>query len=62
MAELGAGPQRSGDIADELDRKVTSLRPVRSKLISKGVIWSPSHGDPARTGGPPDHGGPDDGD
>jgi hypothetical protein len=49
MAELGTGPHRSGDIADELDRNVTSLGPTRSQLISKGMIWSPSHGDTAFT-------------
>lgn len=49
MAELGPGPHRSGDIADVLDRKVTSLGPVRSKLIAKGMVWSPSHGDTAFT-------------
>ena len=49
MAQLGPGPHRSGDIADALQRKVTSLGPVRSKLIEKGMIWSPSHGDTAFT-------------
>ena len=49
MAELGPGPHRSGDIAEELDRKVTSLGPVRSKMIEKGMAWSPSHGDTAFT-------------
>jgi len=49
MAELGAGPHRSGDIANVLQREVTSLGPVRSKLISKGMIWSPNHGDTAFT-------------
>lgn len=49
MAELGAGPHRSGDIAEELKRKVNSLAPVRSKLIHKGMVWSPSHGDTAFT-------------
>lgn len=49
MAELGPGPHRSGDIATELDRTVTSLGPVRAKLISKGMIWSPAHGDTAFT-------------
>jgi hypothetical protein len=49
MAELGPGPHRSGDIADVLDRKVTSLGPTRSQLIAKGMIWSPSHGDTAFT-------------
>ena len=49
MAELGPGPHRSGDIAAELDRVVSSLGPVRSQLIVKGMIWSPNHGDTAFT-------------
>ena len=50
MAELGTGPHRSGDIVTELDRTVTSLGPVRAKLISKGMVWSPAHGDTALHG------------
>ncbi len=49
MAQLGPGPHRSGDIAWELNREVTSLGPTRSQLIWKGMIWSPSHGDTAFT-------------
>ncbi|MCK6450792.1 MAG: ATP-binding protein [Alphaproteobacteria bacterium] len=49
MAALGPGPHRSGDIADQLGREVTSLGPTRSQLIVKGMIWSPSHGDTAFT-------------
>jgi AAA ATPase domain len=49
MSELGPGPHRSGDIADVLSREVTSLGPTRSQLITKGMIWSPSHGDTAFT-------------
>jgi len=49
MAELGSGPHRSGDIARILKREVTSLGPTRSQLISKGMVWSPSHGDTAFT-------------
>ncbi len=49
MAELGAGPHRSGDIAGALGREVTSLGPTRSQSIAKGMIWSPSHGDTAFT-------------
>jgi hypothetical protein len=49
MAALGAGPHRSGDIAEEIDRTSTSLAPTRSQLIAKGMIWSPSHGDTAFT-------------
>jgi len=49
MAELGPGPHRSGDIAACYPAKVTSLAPTRSSLISKGMIWSPNHGDTAYT-------------
>ena len=49
MAELGSGPHRSGDIADCLKKKVNELGPVRSSLITKGMIWSPNHGDTAFT-------------
>jgi hypothetical protein len=49
MAELGPGPHRSGDIAEQLKRAVTSLAPTRGQLIAKGMIWSPNHGDTAFT-------------
>lgn len=49
MAELGPGPHRSGDIAEQLARAVQSLGPTRSNLIAKGMIWSPNHGDTAFT-------------
>jgi hypothetical protein len=49
MAALGPGPHRSGDIAESLGRDVQSLGPIRSKLIDKGMIWSPHHGDTAFT-------------
>lgn len=49
MAELGPGPHRSGDIAAVLQRHVTSLGPIRSQLIAKGMVWSPQHGDTAFT-------------
>ena len=49
MAELGAGPHRSGDISAQLGRGVNALGPIRSQLIRKGMIWSPKHGDTAFT-------------
>lgn len=49
MAEMGPGPHRSGDVAEQLGRGVTSLGPTRSQLIAKGMVWSPSHGDTAFT-------------
>ena len=49
MASLGAGPHRSGDIAAALGRSISTLGMVRSSLINKGMVWSPSHGDTAFT-------------
>jgi hypothetical protein len=49
MAALGSGPHRTGDIADTLGVKVTSLGPVRAKLIKKGMVYSPAHGEMAFT-------------
>ncbi len=49
MAQLGPGPQRTGDVADMLGAKITTLGPVRAKLIKKGMIYSPAHGELAFT-------------
>ena len=49
MAGLGPGAQRTGDIADALKVTVNGLGPVRAKLIKKGMIYSPAHGDMAFT-------------
>ncbi len=49
MADLGAGPHRSGDIATKLGVKVESVAPRRSGLIKKGMLYSPAHGDTAFT-------------
>ena len=49
MAELGPGPHRSGDIAAQLGVRTESVAPRRSNLISKGMIYSPAHGDTAFT-------------
>jgi hypothetical protein len=49
MAELGPGPHRTGAIAQQAGVKVTSLGPVRARLIRKGMIYSPAHGDLAFT-------------
>jgi len=45
LAKLGAGNQRSGDIAEELGVKAQSVAPIRSSLIKKGMIYSPQYGD-----------------
>lgn len=49
MAQLGAGSHRTGDIAATLGVSVKGIGPVRSKLIRKGMIYSPAHGDMAFT-------------
>lgn len=49
MAELGSGPHRSGDVANMLGVQVSSLGPVRAKLIQKGMVYSPAHGEIAFT-------------
>ncbi|MFO0828667.1 MAG: ATP-binding protein [Phycisphaerales bacterium] len=44
FAELGAGPHRTSDVAEELGLEVQSTGPVRANLIKKGMIYSPAHG------------------
>lgn len=45
MADLGKGPYPIADVADKMGLKVGSLSPRRAKLIHKGMIYSPTHGD-----------------
>jgi hypothetical protein len=49
MASLGPGPQRTAAIAESLSVKISALGPVRAKLIRKGMIYSPAHGEMAFT-------------
>lgn len=49
MAELGPGPHRSGDIAEAMGRTARAFGPVRSSLITKGMLYSPNYGDTAFT-------------
>ncbi len=49
MAELGAGPYRTADVADKMGVKITTLGPARASLLKKGMVYSPSHGDMAFT-------------
>ena len=45
MAALGDAPYRSGDIAAKLGRAgPQNVAPIRSRLIEKGLIFSPSYG------------------
>ncbi len=49
LAELGPLPQRSGDIAEKMGKKVNAVGPLRDGLIKKGMLYSPAHGDTAFT-------------
>ena len=49
LAELGDGPQKSGDVARLLGAEHQSVAPFRAKLIEKGMAYSPSYGDVAFT-------------
>jgi hypothetical protein len=45
LADLGPGPHRSGDVAQAMGLKTTSVGPTRGKLIKKGMVYAPAHGD-----------------
>ena len=45
MAGLGSGPYRSTEVATALGRKLSALGPRRARIIAKGVIYSPGHGE-----------------
>jgi len=49
MAALGPGTWRAGEIAERLHVRPTSVAPLRSGLIGKGMIYSPQHGETAFT-------------
>lgn len=44
MAELGPDPQLAGAVADLLGRSSQQCGPTRSKLIEKGLLYTPEHG------------------
>jgi hypothetical protein len=45
MAELGAGPYKTKDIASFFKKASASFGPVRDALIKKGMIFSPKYGE-----------------
>lgn len=49
MAEINSPAPRSGDIAAAMKKEVNQVGPLRQSLISKGMIYSPAHGDTAFT-------------
>jgi hypothetical protein len=44
MAELGPEPQQAKDVAVLLDRTSEQMGPTRSRLIDKGLLYTPGHG------------------
>jgi hypothetical protein len=44
MAELGPEPQQAKDVAALLGRTSEQLGPTRSRLIEKGLLYTPGHG------------------
>ena len=44
MAELGSEPQRASDVARVLRRTSNQLGPTRSRLIEKGLLYTPGFG------------------
>ena len=44
MAELGAGPHKSGDVARVLGKTVNQVGPVRSQVIAKGMAYGGQYG------------------
>jgi hypothetical protein len=44
MAELGADPQKASDVARVLHRTSEQLGPTRSRLIEKGLLYTPGYG------------------
>ena len=44
MAELGAQPQKASDVARSLGRTSDQLGPTRSRLIDKGLLYTPGYG------------------
>ena len=49
MAELGAGPHKTGDVASALGVETANISNVRQQLIDKGMIWSQRYGETAFT-------------
>jgi hypothetical protein len=40
MAELGAGPYKSGDVASRLGRKTSEVSMIRQRLLDKGLVYA----------------------
>jgi len=44
MAEVGPCPQRASDVAARIGRTTQQVGPIRSRLIDKGLLYTPGYG------------------
>jgi hypothetical protein len=44
MAELGPNPQTASSVAVVLGRTSEQLAPIRSRLVEKGLLYTPGYG------------------
>lgn len=44
MAQLGPEAHRASDVAKKIDRTTEQAGPIRSRLIDKGLLYTPGHG------------------
>jgi hypothetical protein len=44
MAELGPEPHSAGEVAQRIDRTAPQAGPIRSRLIEKGLLYTPGYG------------------
>jgi len=44
MAQLGPKPHRASEVARRIQRTVEQAGPIRSRLIDKGLLYTPGHG------------------
>ncbi len=44
MAHLGADALKASDVAEVLDKTSEQVAPIRARLISKGLLYTPRHG------------------
>jgi hypothetical protein len=49
IASLGAGPHRSGHVAQAMGKTTSQVGPVRDALLRRGLLWSPRYGEIAFT-------------
>ena len=44
MAELGSDAQKAADVAEVLGKASEQVAPLRARLISKGLLYTPRYG------------------